>query len=87
MAIDLVWLGVALFLAPAIAEFAKVRAKSDKAFQWIGAAGIMYLLAAAFEVDFFSLASTLAYGTQIFSIIGLIATLIGGILVLLSVFR
>jgi len=87
MVSELVWLGVALFLAPALGEFAKVRAKGDKGFLWISAGGAMYLLAAAFEIPFFNLADTLAYGTQIFSVIGLIATLIGSILVLLNVFK
>lgn len=87
MAVDLIWLGIALLLAPALAEFAKIRDK--KGFMWIASGGVMYLLAAAFMYDIpgLGLAGTLQWGTVLFSVIGLIAVLVGAITVLMNVLR
>ena len=87
---DLVYLAIALLLAPALGEIAKIRAKADKGFAWIAAAGALYLLAAAFSVDLGIVGVTaeqLAWGTAIFSVIGLIAALIGAIMVVLSLMK
>ena len=87
MAVDILWLGIALLLAPALAEIAKIRDK--KGFMWISAGGVMYLLAAAFmfEIPQLGLMATLEWGTVLFSVIGLIAVLIGALTVLMGVFK
>jgi len=86
MPTDLVLLGVGLLLAPALAEIAKIRIKTDKGFNWLAVAGSSYLLAAAFNYDIgFNLGSALSYGTALFSAIGLVATLIGTLLIMSSI--
>lgn len=87
MPIDLIYLAIALLLAPALGEIAKIRAKASKGFAWIAAAGALYLLAAAFSVDLSIVGVTaiqLSWGTAIFSVIGLIAALIGTVWVVYS---
>jgi hypothetical protein len=90
MPVDMMWLGIALLLAPALGEIAKIRAKADKGFAWMAAAGALFLLAAAFGADLSVIgigATQMAYGTAIFSVIGLIAALIGAIWVAISLLK
>jgi len=88
MPVDLIWLGIALLLAPALGELGKVKGKALRGFTWLAGAGALYLLAAAFSYDIgFGLAGSLAYGTTIFSIVALIATLVGAIMIIFSVFK
>lgn len=88
MVSELIYLAIALLLAPALGEIAKIRKNSEKGFTWIAAAGAMYLLAAAFTYEFWpGLGTSLAYGTVIFSVIGLIAVLIGALMVITSIFK
>ncbi len=88
MAIDLIWLGIALLLTPVFGEFSKVKKKANRGFEWLAGAGVMYLLAAAFMYDIgYGTSSYLAYGTVIFSIIGLIATLVGAIIIIANLFK
>ena len=82
----LILLGVGLLLAPALAEIAKIRTKTDKGFDWLAVAGSSYLLAAAFDIGIgFNTESALSYGTAFFSAIGLVATLIGTLLIMSSI--
>lgn len=83
----LVVLGIALLLAPALGEIAKI--KKDKGFLWLAVAGALYLLAAAFNAGFGALIpiTELGYGTALFSVIGLIFTLIGAIMLIGSLFK
>lgn len=46
----LIGLGIAFLLAPAIAEFAKIRNKADKGFSLLALAGVSFLFATSFEV-------------------------------------
>lgn len=80
-----VGLGIACLLAPAIAEYAKLRSKADKGFGWIAVAGVMFLFAGTFD-------GATALGTYLgaaivdglvalFSIIGWLFALIGTIFV------
>ncbi len=83
--LNMVYLAIALLLAPALGEIGKVRARADKGFAWIAAGGASYLLAAAFGNEFWpGLGATLSYGSAIFGVIGLILTLVGAISVLTS---
>ena len=81
----LVELGIACLLAPAIAEYAKLRSKADKGFNWIAVAGIMFLFAgtlvgvAALETYLtLFIVQNLA---NLFSIVGWVFALIGTIFV------
>ncbi len=87
MVVDILWLGIALLLAPALAEIAKIKQK--KGFMWIAAGGVLYLLAAAFafEVPNLGVGASLVWGTVLFSVIGLIAVLIGALTVLMGTFK
>lgn len=83
----LVVLGIALLLVPALGEIAKT--KKDKGFLWLGVAGALYLLAAAFNAGFgatFTIAE-LGYGAALFSVIGLIFTLIGAVMLIMGLFK
>ena len=86
--LNLMWLGVTLFLVPIFAEYGKIKTKAGKGFLWLGAGGAMYLLSAAFQLGITGFAfDAMKYATALFSVIGLVATLIGAILVLLAIFR
>ena len=81
---SLVAFSISLILAPALAEFAKVRARAEKGFAWIAVGGVFFLLAAAFEAfgGFSSVAGyagSLSVGSAIFGAIGLVSALIGAL--------
>ena len=87
MVADMVWLGIALLLAPALAEYGKMRAKAAQGFGMIATGGVSLLLAEVFTVDLGAFgigAETLVWGTALFNVIGLILALIGTILVVKS---
>ncbi|MBU3896543.1 MAG: hypothetical protein KJ697_01255 [Nanoarchaeota archaeon] len=86
--LTLIWLGIALLLTPILAEYGKIRNKADRGFLWMGAGGAVYLLAAAFKlgIDGMTL-SALGWGATLFSVIGLIITLIGAIFVLTGILK
>ncbi len=88
----LLGIGLALLLAPAFAEWGKIRTKVDKAFMWIGTGGVMYLMAAVFSMGIgFDLGANIfgaaGWGVVIFSVIGLIAVLIGVVTALMNLFK
>jgi hypothetical protein len=78
----LIEVGVALLLVVALAEFAKVKRKSERGYVWLSASGVMMIFAGATEIlpgipyigDLFL--------TQIFALIGWVFALIGAIFVL-----
>lgn len=88
MVLDLIWLGVICFLVPALAEYAGIRKKSVRGFNWIAIAGLMFLLAALFSsatLTFWENFVTVAlYGFKLFQIIGWIFALAGTIIVTLD---
>ncbi|NIO44026.1 MAG: hypothetical protein GTN36_00525 [Candidatus Aenigmarchaeota archaeon] len=86
MAVDLVWLGLVLLFAPVLGAYAKL-VKDKRGFIWLTGAGALYLLAAAFTVEIEWIPSGLQYGNMIFSVIALIATFIGALMVAVSVFK
>ncbi len=88
MAIDinLVWLGLVLLISPVLGTYAKV-VKDRRGFVWLTGAGVLYLLASAFSIEISWIPSGLIYGVNIFSIIALIATFIGSLMVAADVFR
>ena len=86
MPVDLIWLGLALLIAPVLGSYAKI-IKDKRGFLWLTGAGALYLLAAAFSVEISWIPSGLDYGVMIFEIIGLIATFIGALMVASNVFK
>ncbi|MBU3957751.1 MAG: hypothetical protein KKB25_01620 [Nanoarchaeota archaeon] len=84
MVAELVYLAIAALLAPALAEMAKIRAKADKAFTWIAVGGVMFVLAASFALVDLSIvgiaASMTAPLVSLFSIVGLVAVLVGSLM-------
>ena len=80
MALELtfIWLAIATLLAPVFAEYAKIRSKVEKQFNFIAGAGIFFLLAAGFGLSFFDLAGGAAvYGVYLFEFLGWLFLLIG----------
>jgi len=81
---DLVLLGLAFLLAPAIAEYANIRKKAERGFNWIAAAGVLFLFAGTLGSSVIpaSLAETLGelYIRELFYGVGWIFALIGAVL-------
>lgn len=74
----LIDLGVALFVAIALSEVAKVRRKSERGYNWLAAAGIFFLFAGGMGV----IPATIPYIAdlflaEIFSLIGWVFAIIG----------
>ncbi|NIM47453.1 MAG: hypothetical protein GTN40_04845 [Candidatus Aenigmarchaeota archaeon] len=84
--VDLMWLGLVLLIAPVLGAYAKI-IKDKRGFIWLTGAGALYLLAAAFSVEISWIPSGLEYGNMIFSIIALIMSFIGALMVASSVFK
>ncbi len=80
---DLVLLGLAFLLAPAIAEYANIRKKAERGFNWISSAGVLFLFAGTLgsSVTPASL-GTLGelYIRELFYVVGWIFALIGAVL-------
>jgi len=80
----MVGLGIAMLLAPAIAEYAKIRHKADKGFNWIATSGVFFLFAASFDVaktlGTYLNTTWLGIGS-IFEVVGWLLALIGTIFV------
>jgi hypothetical protein len=79
MAVD-VWFAMATLLAPVFAEYAKIRVKAEKQFNFIAAAGIFFLLSIAFTASFLEMAGTVAmYGVWFFQFLGWLFLLVGAL--------
>ena len=76
-------LGIALLLGVALAEWAKVRRKSEKGFNWLTAAGVWFLFAGTFAQLPSSIASYLSplFLVELFSGVGWIFAIIGTLFV------
>jgi hypothetical protein len=86
----LVGLGIACLLAPAIAQFAGTRKKAERGYNWIAIGGLMFLLAATFSIELWTLTKLTEIsrvGSQIFQTIGWIFVLIGVLSALIESFR
>jgi len=72
--------GIAFLLAVALAEFAKIKRKSEKGFGWVAAGGMFFLFAGTLDPavlpGLFSYVGGL-YLDTLFAVIGWILTLIG----------
>jgi hypothetical protein len=82
---QVLWLGVAFLLAPVFAEWAKLRHKAEKGFNWFAVAGAFFLFAAVFygipSVSAGGVLAVVAPLGQVFEIIGFLFALIGTIFV------
>ena len=60
-------IGIALLLAPVLAEYAKVRSKSQRGFNWLAVGGVWFIFASSFAIS-----STLGglVGSELWSTIG-----------------
>lgn len=80
----LVDLGIALLLAVAIAEYAKVRHKSDSGFNWVAASGVFFLFAGTFA-SAPAITSPLSFGQygviDIFTVLAWIFALVGSVII------
>lgn len=88
--VELVYLAIAALLAPALAEMAKMRAKADKAFTWIAVGGVLFMLAAAFSIVDLSLVGIASISVplvSLFSIIGLVAVLVGSLMASIALLK
>ncbi|MCD6590344.1 MAG: hypothetical protein J7K72_00025 [Candidatus Aenigmarchaeota archaeon] len=79
MAVDLIWFALATLLAPVFAEYAKIRTKAERQFNFIAAAGIFFLLAVGFQVSLFTNFAPTAYmyGVYLFEFLGWLFLLVG----------
>jgi len=81
MVADIVWFGLVCLLAPAIAEYAGFRKKTARGFDWIAVAGLLFLLAGAFDIVTFwtlgGLEQLGSGGNLLFQLIGWIFILVG----------
>ena len=93
MVAEVVWLGLVCLLAPAITQYAGVRKKAEKGYNWITIAGLMFILAGAFDpvtVTFWAtsgLTEIVGWGMQLFQIIGWIFVLVGVLSVLFESYK
>ncbi len=91
MVADIVWFGLVCLLAPAIAEYAGVRKKATRGFNWIAVAGLLFILAGAFDVVTFwtmgGLEELGSGGNVLFQIIGWIFILVGVLLAAFEAFK
>jgi hypothetical protein len=86
----LVGLGIACLLAPAIAQFAGTRKKAERGYNWIAIGGLMFILASAFAIEFWTLTKLTdiaTWGSQLFQVIGWIFLLVGVLSTLVESFR
>jgi hypothetical protein len=76
-------LGIACLLAPAIAEFAKLRNKADRGFSWLAVAGVFFLFSATFGFvpSMLGTIFTSLYLAELFSAIGWVLALFGTLFV------
>jgi hypothetical protein len=83
MVFETIGLGVALLLAPAIAEYAKIRHKADKGFNWLAASGVFFLFASTFTVaGIWGLDQAVWMGIgTVFEVVGWLLALVGTIFV------
>ena len=89
MTVDLVYLAVATMLVPALAEIAKIRSKISKPLEYIAAGGVLFVMAAAFQIINLDVyVQGLSSGiTTVASVIGLIFVLVGGVLAILELMK
>jgi hypothetical protein len=86
MALDVLAIATIL-LAPVLAEYAKIRTKAARAFSFIAASGVLFLLSLGFSV-FAGVESSIAlYGAMLFDVIGFIFLLVGAVWVAITLMQ
>ncbi|UCG95044.1 MAG: hypothetical protein JSV92_03295 [archaeon] len=87
---ELYILALVCLIAPVFAEYAKIRKKAEKAFNWIAVAGVSFVLATAFSIAFWTemgIANIAMYGAWLFQFIGWIFVLFGAILAIVTLMK
>lgn len=80
---ELYILALVCLIAPVFAEYAKIRKKAEKAFNWIAVAGVSFILATTFGITFWSqigIANLALNAGYIFEFVGWLFVLIGALL-------
>jgi hypothetical protein len=73
-----VWIALATLLAPVFAEYAKIRTRAERQFNFIAAAGIFFLLAfASVNAAFLAVAGQTMLVGMIFEFVGWVFLLVG----------
>jgi hypothetical protein len=72
---------IATLLAPVFAEYAKIRSKAERQFNFIAAAGVFFLVSIAFTVSLFTntLGSSYILGQYLFEFLGWIFLVVGAL--------
>jgi len=74
---------IGLFLCLAFSHYTELARKAEKAFKWISAGAVSFLLAGVFEltpiISGFVTAGTLNYGFALFAVVGWILVMIGAL--------
>jgi hypothetical protein len=72
---------IATLLAPVFAEYAKIRSKAERQFNFIAAAGVFFLVSIAFTATLFTYAIGNAYifGVYLFEFLGWIFLVVGAL--------
>ena len=80
--IDLLWLVLVTLLAPALLKHGDLQDKLEDTVNYIGAAGLFFLLAASFETSVWTnyIGTYGMYGSYLFQILGWLLLLIGTLL-------
>jgi hypothetical protein len=76
-----IWLAIATLLTPVFAEYAKIRTKAERQFNFIAAAGVFFLVSIAFTASLFTnmLGSTYIFGVYIFEFLGWLFLVVGAV--------
>lgn len=74
-------LGIACLLVPVFAKYAEVKSSAEKGFSLIAGAGVLFILAQAFEVNVLvnNVSQLSTWGSMLFQVIGWIFVLVGAI--------
>ena len=76
-----IWLAIATMLAPVLAEYAKIRTKAERQYNFIAAAGIFFLVSIAFTANLFTnmLGGSYIFGVYIFEFLGWLFLVVGAV--------
>jgi hypothetical protein len=79
MAYEMIWFALVVLLTPVFAEYAKIRGRAERGFMYIGTAGVLFLVAMSFEMEFWYVfaGSNAIYGVYLFQVFGWLVLIIG----------
>jgi hypothetical protein len=76
-----IWFVIATLLAPVFAEYAKIRSKAERQFNFIAAAGVFFLVSIAFTASLFTnlVGASYIFGVYIFEFLGWLFLIVGAV--------